>query len=241
MQYLYSPSDDFSDLASGAVLHGGGGFTNFPVRLAREVFLRAARHVDTRPLSVWDPCCGCGYLLAVLGLLCPGMIARIYASDVDERALDTARRNLALLSRGGMRRRVEELRGRSAFDAAERLLAGMGDAGPEARVFRRDILRPEPADFQALNPSFDVGADIVITDVPYGGLAQWSGLEDPGEDALTALLRNIAPALRTGSAVAGCSDRRQKIHTETLAALGYVRAEREQVGKRRFEIVRWVG
>ncbi|MEV4473042.1 rRNA methyltransferase [Nonomuraea sp. NPDC049504] len=203
MSYRYATvARDYQDLASGSVLHSAPGFPAFPVRLASEIFqraldLRGGRH----PATLWDPCCGSGYLLTVTALLHRPVIASVLASDLDPRAVDLAGRNLALLSGSGLASRAADLRERSArfgkpaygdaAQAADRLAAGLetggGDvpyAARQADVFDAGRLR------QALG---SCAPDIAITDVPYGEQTHWGG---PGAaagvpgmvEALTAVL-----------------------------------------------------
>ncbi len=54
--------ETYAGLASGGVLHSAPGFPAFPVPLADEILLRCAEKVDRRPLGLWDPLCGSGYL-----------------------------------------------------------------------------------------------------------------------------------------------------------------------------------
>lgn len=46
----------------------------------------------------------------MLGMLNPGRISRIWASDIDPDMLDVAGRNLSLLTRSGMETRIAQLR-----------------------------------------------------------------------------------------------------------------------------------
>lgn len=193
---------DYQDLASGSVLHSAPGFPAFPVRLASEIFQRAlALRGGEGPAVVWDPCCGSGYLLAVLALLHRPRIASVLACDLDPDALGVAERNLALLSRAGLTARAAELEARAArfgkpaygaaAQAARRLAGELDAAGGDvphgvcqADVFDRDQLQ------RALGHS---APDIVITDVPYGEQTHWRGPSAAAGitgmvDALTAVL-----------------------------------------------------
>jgi 23S rRNA G2445 N2-methylase RlmL len=97
--------ENYEDLASGRVLHGLAGATNFPVRLASEVFQRCADVLKQEgrkpPYTIYDPLCGVGYMLTALGFLHGEHIERLVGSDYDEAILKTARQNLGLLSAGG--------------------------------------------------------------------------------------------------------------------------------------------
>src|SRR3954454_13430762 len=101
MKYRFVPQrENYEDYAGGRVLFGRPGNTAFPVRLASEIFQRCADRLARSgvppPYSIYDPCCGSGYLLTVIGLLHGDRIARILASDVNLHALEFAQRNLSL-------------------------------------------------------------------------------------------------------------------------------------------------
>ncbi|WP_312847199.1 hypothetical protein [Microbispora sp. KK1-11] len=80
------------------MLHSAPGFPAFPVRLASEMVQRAMELRGGGRATVWDPCCGSGYLLTVIGLLHRRRISAVLASDVDPAAVGLAERNLALLT-----------------------------------------------------------------------------------------------------------------------------------------------
>ena len=110
MNYLHCDNANFEDFASGRVLYGGDGIPNFPVRLLNEIFGRAASHIAPREhLTVFDPCCGGGYSLTVLGFCHNAIIDRLYGSDIDPRMVAHARKNAALLTRNGMIARRAEI------------------------------------------------------------------------------------------------------------------------------------
>jgi len=234
---------DHSDLASGRVIHGLPGHPAFPVRLADEVLRRclALRESDA-PCTIYDPCCGAAYHLAVMDFLHRPSIRGIVASDVDPAVLGTAERNLALLGVDGMDARIrelEELRARhgkdshrEALESARRLRARVATSasGPLAtRVFRANAL-----DGNALQREL-AGAevDLVFADVPYGWSSRWEAAEGtaPGADAppaLWSLLDALRGVVSPATIVAIASDKAQKAAHE-----GYRRLERFQVGRRR--------
>lgn len=68
MEYLYCKDDNFQDFASGRVLYGGKGIPNFPIRLLLEIYGRALERSNKKEdLVIYDPCCGGGYSLTILG------------------------------------------------------------------------------------------------------------------------------------------------------------------------------
>ncbi|MFI6920033.1 rRNA methyltransferase [Nonomuraea spiralis] len=208
---------DYSDLASGSVLRSAPGFPAFPVRLASEIFLRAlALRGGDAPAVVWDPCCGSGHLLSVVGLLHRRLIASLVASDISANALDLAAANLLLLDPDALEARARVLEERAerfdkpsyleAAGAARRLGGGLAAAGGSlpslvrrADVFDRDELAAVTA---ATTP------DIVITDVPYGEQTNWLG--GHGEAGVPEMLGNVASVL-PGEAVLAVTARGRKV------------------------------
>lgn len=246
MEYRYCEDRSWEDFSSGRVLCGVHGAPNFPVRLGCELYRRALSHCEKKEkIRLYDCCCGGGYLLTVLGLLNQGTISRIYASDIDERVLETAGKNLSLLSREGMEKRTEELRQlfslygkpshEQAVESAERL-AGLLEREIPCTVFQADAGRP-------LNPGEEI--DILITDVPYGELTAWESQEKtPGEEArteqdgkepdgLNRLIRNLTGCFGEKTLFVIVTDKGQKLWKDGLTVL-----EKGNVGKRRFYIFR---
>lgn len=230
---------DYTDLASGSVLHSAPGFPAFPVRLASEVFQRAlALRGGGSPASVWDPCCGSGYLATVLGLCHRRRIGALLATDIAPDALDLAGRNLALLDPDALEARAADLAERAerlgkpayleAARAARRLgrgLAGDGGALPartaRANAFDRGELAAAVAGHRP---------DVVVTDVPYGERTDWLGAPDGA--AVPEMLAAVASVL-PAHAVLAVTARGRKV------PLGHVRAEESfRVGTRAVALLR---
>ncbi len=254
MQYKYCENENFEDLACGRVIMQKAGHTNFPVRLAQEIFGRCVSYLNSPDdLCIYDPCCGGGYLLTVLGLLNRDVIKTIVASDIDEEAIQIAQENLSLLNKDGMERRMRRLSelhaayGKvshaDALDSARRLMAGLDNTsyGVDADVFKADILAED-----ALK---DCGfkADIVFVDVPYGNMVAWQGPVASRADNTVAgvgvrtglcsstLLDNLRPVLKDRAVVAVCSDKSQSFGSEH-----FCRLEKQMIGKRRLQIFRYL-
>lgn len=228
MEYRYSLAGNFEDYASGRVLYGGRGVPNFPVRLIVEIFGRARNLLkDRERLRVYDPCCGGAYALTVLGFFCGSSVGKIYASDISPDMLGIAEKNLGLLTRAGLDRRREEL---------ERLLASSGkssyaDALRSLERLRGDLTREIGAEVFAADctgPLPELRPDVIITDVPYGHLAQWQG-----KDALSAMLGQLWRISSDSTVLAVCADKSQKIRSGQ-----WIRVEKQNVGRRRFELFR---
>lgn len=235
MVYRYATEQkDHSALASGNVLRSAPGFPGFPVRLASELFQRSLAHTRTGSVSLWDPCCGSGYLVTVLGLLHRDRLTRVRASDVDAEAVALAARNLELLTADGLAEREEELRraardfGRVEFveraETARGLAQGLAAAGG-------DLLHASwCADVFELTEHVD--ADLVVTDVPYGELTSWEGAA-PQEEPLRAMLESLGRVLPEHAVVVVTARTRRIALPEGVRAL-----ERVKVGNRAAALVR---
>lgn len=239
MQYKYESADrDYSDYSSGRVLYSLSGHPAFPVRLASEIFQRCLAQREknysiSTPCHLYDPCCGAAYHLSVLGFLHGHQIKKISASDVDEKAVALASRNLGLLSAAGMDERIAELdrllalyqkdSHRQALFSAHRLQS-KPLADLKAQAFQANAL-----DRDALTRQIPPGTvDIVFSDVPYGQHSHWQEAgRGPTQSPLWLLLDALCGILSAASVVALVSDKQQK-----PAHAGYQRLEHFQLGKR---------
>jgi SAM-dependent methyltransferase len=237
-KYRFVPvKRNYEDYASGRVLYGAPGATAFPVRLASELFQRCAAYISSRgatpPYTLYDPCCGGGYLATIIGLLHGESLNRIVASDISPEAVELARKNLSLLDASGLDRRMAEInelirnfRKSSHLEALEsaarlkRQLDGMPNK-ITVECCQLDILGDTE-----LPP--EVGkVNMVITDLPYGNLAIWSGAVGDSNPA-QRLLANVRKALNQNSVVGLVSDKKQEIVHD-----GYRRVGSLRIGKRR--------
>src|SRR5512145_486888 len=115
MQYKYVKEQlDYSDFSSGRVFYSLAGHPAFPVRLASEIFQRCVAQRErmyqvSTPCTLYDPCCGAAYHLSVLAYLHREHIREVIASDLDEKAIALAERNLGLLHLDGLDKRILEL------------------------------------------------------------------------------------------------------------------------------------
>ncbi|ASO19552.1 hypothetical protein FHR81_000770 [Actinoalloteichus hoggarensis] len=176
---------DHADLAGGAVLRSAPGFPGFPVRLAVELFARARAWLpDRSELTLWDPLCGSGYLLTVLGLLHRHELGAVLASDVDPRACALAAENLGLLGEAGLRARSAHLRDLAerfdkpshaeAAEAADRLTGLLRAGGGDLPAVVRRADATNPTETRAATAGLPP-VDLVITDLPYGEQTAWQG------------------------------------------------------------------
>lgn len=231
MEYKYCGDEDFGALASGRVLYGGAGIPNFPVRLGNEIYRRCLSYLDkSSDITVYDLCCGGGYLLTVLGFLNES-ISRLIGSDISDDILAVARKNLSLLTREGPMRRERELEelyslyGKQshaeALESLRELRGKIGERSVESTVLRADCTKPLPLSEKP---------DIIITDVPYGDLASWQGGDNAPIDEMCAQLCDIS---RGGTVLAVVSDKKQRARAQSWAQL-----EKQLIGKRMFTIYR---
>ena len=242
MEYRHASDESRAHFASGRVLYNAKGAAPFPVRLADEIAQRCFALLETRgqpgPYTIYDPCCGSGYLLTVIGLLHGPRIRAVLASDIDEAMLDAARRNLSLLTEPGMRARTEQLRAlyakygkpshREALASAA-VLEGYRSRGAihAIEVFPADITAgaPDAVRERAFRP-----VHIVIADLPYGNLTGW---RCEGGDPAGRMLDSLLPLIQPGaSVVALIADKSLKLRHG-----GYRRLELLNAGKRRIALL----
>jgi hypothetical protein len=199
VQYRHAPAANHAAL--DAVLVSAPGRPTLPVRLTVELAGRARERLGPGPVTVWDPCCGAGVSLAVLGLLCPG-IAVLAGTDADPAPLDLARRNLGLLAPGGLDDRASALDGLAARHGKESYAVAAAAARattpasrPEWRVGVADAGDPE-AVRTALG---GIEPDLVLADLPHGRQTSWAGEPGTGLPPEAGFLVAVAEPLRAGA------------------------------------------
>lgn len=231
--------------ASGRVFYGAPGATGFPVRLASEIFQRCEARLIRKgvqpPYTVYDPYCGSGYSVAIIGFLHGTRINRIYASDISPEALELTQRNLSLLHPAGLNKRITEIQDliqkfnkQSHLDALEsslRLKSHLESRSSmiQTKCFRFDILGDEDLSLQIQK------VDLVLTDLPYGQVASWSGSRTDTAPA-QKLLTNIRHVLNPNAFVAITTSKKPAISYD-----GYRRVEHLIIGKRRLLILEPTG
>lgn len=237
MEYKYTDHDNYEDFSSGRVLHGVAGVPNFPVRLGNEIYRRCRSYCPKKDkLMIYDPCCGGGYLLSVLGFLNPE-IETLVGSDIDYKMLEVAEKNLSLLSKDGLLKRESELRNlyelyqKTSHKEALESLERFKDRNQicKKRIFKADCTQSTLRELSEFGK--EETPDIIITDVPYGNLVKWSGKEQQNHiaDKMVLSLESISGP---GTILAVISDKNQKICCQR-----WTRLEKQQIGKRRFEIL----
>ena len=250
MQYKYASGQQaYSDFARGRVFYSLPGHPAFPVRLASEIFQRCvtqrkAIYNISSPCTIYDPCCGAAYHLSVLGYLHREDIQKVIASDIDERAVALAERNLGLLQTDGLDKRIRELSemfdqyGKASHQEAlhsasilkEKLSTLKEKHSIATQVFQANVMDSQEISRQTPPRS----VDIVFTDVPYGLHSQWRDVNlQEASNPLTSMLGSLLRILSPSSIVAIASDKQQKANHER-----FQRLEQFQLGKRRVVILR---
>lgn len=231
MEYKYGKKDNYEDFSSGRVLYHTSGMTNFPVRLAQEIYGRCLEHSPKKKdICLYDCCCGGGYLLTVLGFLNQDTVKKIIGSDINIELLNTAKKNLSLLNEEGIDNRIreieemiEEYQKQSHIEAKNSAIAlkNMIKTHIKFEVFQSDALK---------SIDLEIKPDIIITDVPYGQKVDWIGSE---ENFVDKLLDSLYEICHSDTIIGLCMNKKQKIKNEK-----FQRLEKQQIGKRRFEIMR---
>ncbi len=249
MQYKYEKGFvDYSDLASGRVFYSSPGYPAFPVRLASEIFQRCMAHRETiyqttTPCSLYDPCCGAAYHLSVVAYLQGDHIREIIGSDIDEKAVALAQRNLGLLTIAGLDKRIHEISTmieqyhkdshKDALKSAHILKDKITSLNQQHPLVTR-VFQASATDHKTIIENIkSKSVDIIFSDVPYGQHSLWQS-SDSSElsNPIWLMLDTLIDILSPSSIVAIASDKRQKVFHES-----YQRLEQFQIGKRRVVIV----
>ncbi|MGN1346639.1 MAG: hypothetical protein ACI4V1_07615 [Eubacteriales bacterium] len=230
MDYKYTEKEDFSFLASGNVIKHFSGMPCFPVRPGLELFERAYHLIEKEKITVYDPCCGSGFSLTVLGMVKQKKIDSLYGSDIDAACLEAASCNLAMLTREGLlsardkvlrNENITELRREQLNDSVARLLPSLVNPAMRTGIFRQDILQASPV--------LPERADYVFADIPYGRMTEWkteSEMETE-EDPIQRFLAHIAPVMADHGVLVICGAKDLRLRTELFR-----KTEKIRLGKR---------
>ncbi|MCA9918627.1 MAG: hypothetical protein KC445_11785 [Anaerolineales bacterium] len=230
MAYRFATdSEDYSDFASGQVLYSAPGHPAFPVRLTSEIFQRAQALLGhAEPVTLYDPCCGSGYHLAVLGFLHRQSLKSLTASDIDPNVTEVAMRNLSLLTTAGLANRRQTIAAdwqafgkpshQAALGSADRLMARLSKQPVlPTRVFTADATQPE-----AITTALAQPIDLVFSDLPYGQLTAWQGVRGQ-QNPVWHLLAALRPILHGQSVVALVTNKGETVAHEQFARYGRFR------------------
>ena len=193
MRFEYVEADSFEDVGSGTVLHSAPGFPGFPARLALELFDRARAMTSRERVTLWDPMCGAGGLVAAIALRRRAQLEHVIATDVDAAAVELARRNLALVDSDALLKRADELESQGAAStrtqAARNLASAVGSPPLPFTTGVVDVTAAESVAAFSCPP-----ADIVITDIPYGTQTTWNSTTSSPLPTMIEALRSRLPA-----------------------------------------------
>ena len=247
MPYQYVKDQlDYSDLASGRVFYSLPGHPAFPVRLASEIFQRcmanrASIYKNSTRCVLYDPCCGAAYHLSILAYLHREHIQEVIGSDINEKAVALAKRNLELVSIAGLDKRITEISKLSerygkashkeALKSVQIMRGNLLDLAQKHTVMIRVFRANATESKEIFNNIRANSVDIVFTDVPYGQHSDWYSPEVI--DPIRAMLDVLVNILSNSSIVAITSDKQQKVSHEK-----YQRIERFQIGKRQVVILK---
>ncbi|MGI5858602.1 MAG: hypothetical protein ACOX8P_04670 [Tepidanaerobacteraceae bacterium] len=230
MEYKYGKNDNYEDFSSGRVLYHVSGMTNFPVRLAQEIYGRCLQYSPKKnDICLYDCCCGGGYLLTVLGFLNQDTIGKIIGSDINIKLLNTAKRNLSLLNKAGINKRITEIEQMiDSFQKQSHIEAK--NSAITLKSFIRTNIEFEVFHADALKEiNLKEKPDIIVTDVPYGDIVDWKCNEENVIDKLLDVLYGICSS---DTIIGLCMNKKPKIRNEK-----FKRLERQQIGKRKFGIL----
>jgi 23S rRNA (guanine2535-N1)-methyltransferase len=243
MVYLFEKKKiNCEELASGSIIQSYKGMPAFPIRLALEIYQRCKvflkKHNILPPYSIYDPCCGSGYILTTLGILNSKEIERIYASDISKEAIELTNKNLSLLKEEGFLSRIfelEQLIGLYNNDSHRLFLAHaktlkdklIKDRRPDITVLQRNILSD--------NVEVDIKVNIIITDIPYNRQSDWKNDEHVSlstQAVQERFLNNIYRSLEKDGVASIITPKTEKLFSDKLKIV-----DKFIVGKRRIYIL----
>jgi hypothetical protein len=244
MEYKFATERaNYTDLASGHVFYSLPGHPAFPVRLASEIYQRclALRRKGSPPCTIYDPCCGAAYHLSTIAYLHWDSICRVICSDIDEKAVQLAERNLGLLTPDGMERRSREISAmvrlydkeshKGALESITRMQEQVNLLTAVRPIQTRVFLANATVSASLREGLQDTAIDVVFTDIPYGQHSQWE--QTQASDPAWAMLEAIHEFMSPKSILAIASDKLQKI-----AHKKYERLDKFQLGKRQVVILK---
>jgi tRNA G10 N-methylase Trm11 len=226
MNYEYEiEKGDYSDFASGRVLHNALNTTAFPVRLGKEIISRCLTQLRTdKNLILYDPCCGGAHLLTFIGFLYSEHLAAIYGSDIDEQVLEYAKRNLNLLTEEGLLARKEQLQRDYDLYQKESHLHALESVEHLERLNQTAVkqLQCFPFNIAGVTRPPIQNVNVVFTDLPYGNIAYWKGSND---NQIQQMLTNIYQILDLNNSIVAivCDKKQIVIHEgfEKIHALNH--------------------
>lgn len=145
---------------------------NFPIKITYDLFNRCLKYISkSKGLVVYDPCCWSWYLLLSLWVFFPDKVWWLYWSDINNKSLEIAAKNLSLLSRQWQSSRkleIEQWNKKNKVDsihALEKIQTQLWKNSTKYEIFFRDIL--------SWKTSRQVSPDLILADVPYNNMTSW--------------------------------------------------------------------
>lgn len=234
MKYKFETNKrDFSDFSSGRVLYNAANTTAFPVRLASEIIQRVFDILEKKgaygPFKIYDPCCGGGFLLTTIGFLYHHLISELIATDYDDEVLETAKKNLSLLSNEGLDKRKEEIKGyikafgkeshAQALKSIDYLETLIKENNIKITCMQRDITDMSNFSIEEVN--------IIITDIPYGIIVDWKG---NSKNPIQGLFENSYKALdKNHSLMVVIADKKTKLQHKSFKRIEYFKVGKRQI------------
>ena len=216
MEYKYTKNEKYKDFASGRVLYHVGGEPTFPVRLSLEIYERCLHYSNKKiDISLYDCCCGRGYMLTILGLLKSNSISTLYGSDINLESLKLAQDILGLLTKAVISRRRDELEAlfqkykkvshTEALHSIDRMEQRLTE-DIKTSVFKRNVFEVSDLPFIP---------DIIIADVPYGNMVEW----DESNGGINQMMNALSSVCGSETIICVCMDKKQKIQTDIYQRL----------------------
>lgn len=232
MEYKYGENKNYEDFSSGRVFYHKSGVTNFPIRLAQEIYGRCLSYSEKKEdITLYDCCCGGGYLLTSLGFLNQDTLGEIIGSDIDEASTQVAQKNLDLLTDEGLDQRLEEIRHCiKQYQKVSHLDAEKSALKLKEMIINKALKRTIFVSDALGRIEMVQRPDIIIVDVPYGELVAWQSTE---QQAIDSLLTSLYEICTPHTIIGICMDKKQKVTNNPFSRL-----EKQSIGKRKFEILR---
>ena len=236
MKYIFATENkNYEDYSSGRVLYNLPGTTSFPVRLTSEIYQRCAdtlKHNNIKPpYTIYDPCCGGGYLLTFIGFLFGNKVSKIYGSDINDKVLQLANSNLALLNEAGIKKRINQLTELYNLHGKQ----SHGQAIKSANNLKNIVLsRNNTIEYNCFTADATQSklkannVDMVITDLPYGDIVNWAN-EESNEQAANKLLTNLIATLNPHAVVAVINNKKIKTIPHNYKRIKYFKLGKRHV------------
>lgn len=141
--------------------------------------------------------------------------------------VDVASKNLALLSKNGLKKRFSEIKDLYDLYGKPSHKDALESIGRFKDMLKRDIpAEVFIADCTKMLPQ--ISPDIIITDIPYGNLVTW---HTQSNDPIYDMLQQLAAISHKDTVLAISMDKKQKISHPA-----WIRKKKQIIGKRKFEI-----